>query len=229
MPQPMPDKTCFVNALSLATTLNSNNYMREKLNAIFDSNHVEKPEKLNQGLDVNTEIVKLKSDSLDHISTNAFLGKATLAQLENIKTGAVNFIEQTMIAEKQDLSAEVIMYYSVDDTSQFVRGYKINGQIISDETANEGENATIINTVDKLFQAWLVSRKMGSDAQGRIHRRSEAGVLSEKVIPASEVKVLMEDRDLGVIANIKAKQLTKIDLKLSYSPSNQQEETPSPF
>lgn len=71
--------------------------------------------------------------------------------------------------------------------------------------------------VDDICQAWFVSHNMGSDENGRIHYRSKEGILSKEVVPPAELRRLMEDPEVGMVA--KAKQLApKLDFSLFWSP-----------
>ncbi len=82
---------------------------------------------------------------------------------------------------------------------------------------NQDEKVDKKKLVDDICQAWFVSHNMGSDENGRIHYRSKDGVLSKEVVPPDELRRLMEDPEVGLVA--KANQLApKLDFSLFWSP-----------
>lgn len=131
----LADGKSIAYADAIATTENSNNFLRETLDKSIDKHRMhEEYAGVNAALDANTRLVRVRYDYIDRISEKAFRGLATPADLENLKIGNMNFIEASIIESLTQLEnennqiAKVVMPFYIDETSQLVRGYMIDGE-----------------------------------------------------------------------------------------------------
>lgn len=229
----IPDGRSIANADALATTLNSNNYMRQTIDIMVTKNHLEEEFKeVNGALDQNSRIVQVRYGYMENLSAKCYMGMATDQDLENTRLGVVNFIDASVLENLNKLKqqnqkiSDVIMPFYIDDTSQLMRGYVIDGEATGvDEDAEQDSEAINKNKlVDDICQSWFVSQGLGSDENGRIHRRAKDGTLSAEVIAPDELRRRMEDPETGLAA--KAKQLApNTNFSLYWKPPTWQPET----
>lgn len=119
----------------IGTTENSNNFLRQTLNGSIDRLRLHKEfEGVNAALDQNTRLVRVRYSYIAQISSKAFRGSATSVDLEYLKLGTMNFIEASIIESLAALEnqhneiSKVVMPYYIDETSQLMRGYMIDGE-----------------------------------------------------------------------------------------------------
>ncbi|MBP6917296.1 MAG: hypothetical protein KBB94_00060 [Legionellaceae bacterium] len=131
----LADGKSIAYADAIATTENSNNFLRETLDKSVEKHRMqEEYAGVNAALDANTRLVRVRYGYIEGISEKAFRGLATPADLEYLKIGNMNFIEAsiieslTQLENEHDQIAKVVMPFYIDETSQLVRGYMIDGE-----------------------------------------------------------------------------------------------------
>lgn len=129
------DGKSIANADAIATTENSNAFLRETLNKSINKLRLhDEYAGVNAALDENSRLVRVRYSYIDQISGKAFRGIATTTDLEYLKLGTMNFIEASIIESlaklenQQNEITKVVMPYYIDESSQLVRGYMIDGE-----------------------------------------------------------------------------------------------------
>lgn len=129
------DGKSIANADAIATTENSNAFLRETLNKSINKLRLhDEYAGVNVALDENTRLVRVRYSYIAQISPKAFSGLATTVDLEYLKLGTMNFIEASIIESLAKLEnqhneiSKVVMPYYIDESSQLVRGYMIDGE-----------------------------------------------------------------------------------------------------
>ena len=131
----LADGRSIASADAIATTENSNKFLRDTLDTSLDKHRMhEEYAGVNAALGANTRLVRVRYDYIENISDKAFRGLATPEDLENLKIGNMNFIDASIIENLNRLESEnnqiakVVMPFYIDETSQLLRGFMIDGE-----------------------------------------------------------------------------------------------------
>lgn len=127
----VPVGECVAFADEVATTLNADDYFRVELNNMIKKNHVEKEfAGVHEPLDKRRTLKKISHEHQEAIKLKCFQGIATEQELEELKPGAINFVDAAVYEQLGQIKIQtVIMPYYIDpETSQISRNYVIDGE-----------------------------------------------------------------------------------------------------
>lgn len=215
----LPDGKSIANANQLSSTSSVvNGFLRAKLNQILHKNHaVDEFKSINHALDETTKVTQVRAKLIAELSGKTWHALAVDTDLEVLKAGTVNYLDASAIEGIQVLNkklggdnqiSKISMAYYIDENSQLNRGYVVNDQVLRDK------NDELV--IDQMFHSWLISHNMASDDNGFIYRRTKDGVVTTQLVPADEIRGLLESPTTGLGTTIK-KIDPDIELKLFWS------------
>ncbi|HVT61945.1 MAG TPA: hypothetical protein VHD33_00445 [Legionellaceae bacterium] len=217
----MPQAQCVAQAVELARpSKNAMDYLVVTLNAKITHYRVqEEYEPILKAVDESVKISEIRYQFLNEISQKTWTATATTIDLEKIKTSPADYLMVPAregiekISESMGQVSDITMVYYIDENAQFNRGYIVNDQIVDESNP---EHLKMMQVLDQMFHAWLVSHDLASDTNGIIYKRKKDGDLGEKVDPTILLEIL-NDPETG-FQNTVAKVDPDIHLTMLWTP-----------